>query len=286
MSDKVRTSRGISKAVWDKRPYTRWTAENYAEVMAEAYKGLTGKQIGYMKRLANQQPGWIINRRNVPGADHVYPEIRPDGPVRTGPPTMHWHGVGEPPEELPANADGEPGEWYPDGGWRVFKRGTEAWKKHCEKINGDPNEDDEQHELNMEPHTHANEAKYVFPPAERVTKWGTPHDHTSTYFQKDKEALRTHIEKYHDGHAGPFGEHSHGYRDKSDEALARRLDIHKMARDRLEAAQRVYFGIEGCLKADSILTAIIEDDRPESVFSVPSVSLWATPQSRTGLWRS
>jgi hypothetical protein len=56
------------------------------------------------------------------------------------------------------------------------------------------------------------------------------------------------------------------------------LDVHPTAQRLFPKAERVYFGIEGCLKADSILSAIIREDRPESVFSVPSVSLWAAPE--------
>jgi hypothetical protein len=75
------------------------------------------------------------------------------------------------------------------------------------------------------------------------------------------------------------GLHTHVSRVKDREKNhAERLDIHPWATERLEAARLVYFGIEGCLKADSILTAILKEDRPESVFSVPSVSLWGAPE--------
>jgi hypothetical protein len=88
--NKVRTSRGISKEVWEARPYTRWTKDDVSPI-AEAYAGLAGSQINFMKNLAGQQDGWIINRHAAPHAPHVWPEIRPDGLVRTGPPVMHWH---------------------------------------------------------------------------------------------------------------------------------------------------------------------------------------------------
>jgi hypothetical protein len=42
--NKVRTSRGISKEVWEARPYTRWTKDDVSPI-AEAYAGLAGSQI-------------------------------------------------------------------------------------------------------------------------------------------------------------------------------------------------------------------------------------------------
>jgi hypothetical protein len=92
--NKVRTSRGISKEVWEARPYTRWET-NDRDPIREAYDGLSEAQRNFMMMLAGQRGGWIINRHAVPGAAHVWPEIRPDGLVRTGPPSQHWarHGA-------------------------------------------------------------------------------------------------------------------------------------------------------------------------------------------------
>jgi hypothetical protein len=53
---------------------------------------------------------------------------------------------------------------------------------------------------------------------------------------------------------------------------AQRLDVHPHAVALLEEADRVFFGIEGCLKADAILS------RGEAVFSVPSVTCWDAPE--------
>ena len=263
--NKVRTSRGISKEVWEARPYTRWTKDDVSPI-AEAYAGLAGSQINFMKNLAGQQDGWIINRHAVPHAPHVWPEIRPDGLVRTGPPVMHWHGVGEEPE-------------FPNGGYSELDRGSKAWKEHCRRVNENDLEEDTEHETRQDPHTHKNLAKYCFPPAaKRDEPW--PHDHSSAFYTKDPESLRTHIEKWHKEEPPVLedGRHLHIRRVKDDESLARRLDVHPMAAARWSDAKRVYFGIEGCLKADSILSAIIREDRPESVFSVPSVSLWAADE--------
>jgi len=55
---------------------------------------------------------------------------------------------------------------------------------------------------------------------------------------------------------------------------AKRLDIHPWASILLNGAHEIFYGIEGCLKADSILSAILREQRMATVFSVPSVTLW------------
>ena len=73
------------------------------------------------------------------------------------------------------------------------------------------------------------------------------------------------------GHGGSdaIGEHPHT-RPKKDKSLnlARRLDVHPDAMEKIPSAEVVFFVIEGCMKADSILA------KGGAVFSVPSVSLW------------
>jgi hypothetical protein len=56
------------------------------------------------------------------------------------------------------------------------------------------------------------------------------------------------------------------------EALARRLSIHPMSRERLASAERVFFLLEGCLKEASVVSA------GEVTFSCPSVTLWNAPE--------
>jgi hypothetical protein len=53
---------------------------------------------------------------------------------------------------------------------------------------------------------------------------------------------------------------------------AKRIDVHPDAWPRFRGAQRVFFVIEGCIKADAVLSA------GEAVFSVPSVTLWRAPE--------
>jgi hypothetical protein len=58
--------------------------------------------------------------------------------------------------------------------------------------------------------------------------------------------------------------------------LAKRIDVNPLVRKRggFDEADCVFFGIEGCIKADAILTALLKAGEPPAVFSVPSVSLW------------
>jgi transposase len=61
-NDSVRTSRGISKDVWEARPYTRWEPDDPTPIL-EAYEGLAKSQVNFMRTLATQEHGgWIINR--------------------------------------------------------------------------------------------------------------------------------------------------------------------------------------------------------------------------------
>jgi hypothetical protein len=75
----------------------------------------------------------------------------------------------------------------------------------------------------------------------------------------------------------PDPQHEHTVRTKrSGEQLAKRIDVHPLVWEHggFAHAERVFFGIEGCIKADAILTALLRADQPAAVFSVPSVSLW------------
>jgi hypothetical protein len=66
----IREPRGISKEVWDARPYVKWCPDDPTPIL-EAYEGLADSQVNFMRSLAIQKPGWIINRHAVPGAPFV-----------------------------------------------------------------------------------------------------------------------------------------------------------------------------------------------------------------------
>jgi hypothetical protein len=60
------------------------------------------------------------------------------------------------------------------------------------------------------------------------------------------------------------------------EQLAKRVDVNPIVWQHggFEQAEQVFFVIEGCIKADAIISALLASGQPPAVFSVPSVSLW------------
>ena len=126
------TERGISEAVREARPYEHWTTDDTSAV-AGAYWGLSKCQRAYMIILARQSDGLIIFRHAIPGAPYVYPEIRPDYKVTTGPPVKHWHGTGE-----VYIADDAYSRWVAER--CIMKRGTVAFEHHVRRINELPSE--------------------------------------------------------------------------------------------------------------------------------------------------
>src|SRR5262249_49747295 len=62
--------------------------------------------------------------------------------------------------------------------------------------------------------------------------------------------------------------------DPNGRGLAARLDMHPLAATMLQPAEFIVFCIEGCLKADSILTGIYLEGLRATVVSVPAVWLW------------
>jgi hypothetical protein len=260
MNDSFWRDRGIDEDVRDRRPYIRWTAEDIGLVV-EAYKDLNRGQRAYMARLAHQQNGLVIVRHGIPGTPHIYPEIRPDAKVKTGPPIRHWHGSAEPPQEAY-----EPGV-------RLIRRGTKSYRDHITK-------EGEEHARVEAVHEHPDLAKYVFPPSGTCEEPWT-HNHnkgkSAGYYKEHQDALQRHLKKWHaDPDAIEWhedGTHTHGrsVKDNSD-SLARRIDVHPWVWPMLPEAERVFFVIEGCLKADALLS------QGEVVFSVPSVSLWEAPE--------
>jgi hypothetical protein len=207
--DKVRTSRGILPEVWNRRPYVRWPAfENQGlsevriivdrDAIEEGYAGLSVDQIRYMKTLAGRSPGWVITRHRAPGAEKVYPEIRPDHKVETGPPIRHWHGEG-------------PLTWgmrkrFKDMGISVIVRGTEAFRQHCNKINAEKAESApcaRPHEWVTGWHEHKDEAKYVFAPSGKVPMLTTHHHDEGDpgrYFRSNPDEFAKHLENWHVKH--------------------------------------------------------------------------------------
>jgi hypothetical protein len=209
--EKFWTERGISDEVKNARPYKHWTiADAEAGIkedisaVTEAYKGLSPGQRAYMTMLARQSDGLVIVRHAVPGAPKIYPEIRPDEKVKTGPPVKHYHGTGE--------------VWVDDDAYSrwvaercIMKRGTVAFEHHVRRINALPPEEkytdpergygETDHDLVEGMHEHPDLAKYVFPPSGKHMAPDRTHDHrtgrTKRYYDKHPDAFETHLEYWH-----------------------------------------------------------------------------------------
>jgi hypothetical protein len=321
-SDKWWKKHGISLAVREGRPYTRYTADNVEPVRKE-YRDLPQRgQRSFMTRVATDGlwwesddeeerkhqkawvprkcDGWLIKRRPPPdlGLDPIFAELRPDAnAVRTGPTDWHAHPDEESGEPLICPADSPwSGEELKE--WRIFGAGMMRRNGH---IGRGKHPDDHCGVNTDEVHPHVPAGKYIFPPTPKIDV-DVQHDHNEAFSTKSRERDKTPDEArrafarkqrarraahltskqsvtrtQHNG-GDLVGPHTHTYR-VNDPAVnyAARLDMHPLAVERVRDAEVVYLGIEGCLKADAILTAIIETGEKATVVSVPSVTLWGTP---------
>lgn len=120
-------------------------------------------------------------------------------------------------------------------------------------------------------HRHQDYAKYVFDPADLYDDY-YPHDHARESKRIPTSKLpgiaSAHLANEHAG-VERVGVHYH-VKQKKDHGSsdAARLDVHPMALQAITNAEVVFFVIEGCIKADAVLSA------GGAVFSVPSVSMW------------
>ena len=233
------TKRGIPLEIARRRPYVRWTVDDRTAVERE-YKDLPGRARGFISRVTGQCDGWLIMRNPPPELplERIYAELRPDRAVKTGKKITHDHAT-------------------------AFREDSGFLQRHLDAEHDGEDVEGE--------HTHDRYAKYLFPPAPKVEReWW--HDHDEHFagepHRRAKHEAKAKEEGGHDGEvvSGPHP-HSRRVRDKKAN-YAKRLDVHRDAIDLLPDAERVFYVIEGCLKADSILA------QGEAVFSVPSVTLW------------
>ncbi len=253
------SDRGIPPEIWQTRPYVWWTPDNI-EPAKELFVGLESAQRASVTKVLNQSAGWVISRSAPPmpvSLPHIYPELRPLNAVKTQGPRTHWHGDGEPPEGLPE--------------FQMFQGNSAAHIARGKAA-------DDHHSVNTEEvHSHQRLAKYVFPSSPMKDEW-YEHDHASA--SRATEAAKLgHLAKAHDG-TDVSGPHHHKKRVKDESTnLARRIDVHPLAVQKLIDDEVVFFVIEGCLKADSVLAA------GGAVFSVPSVSLWDCDELTEFSWQ-
>jgi hypothetical protein len=271
------TERGIDLEIKDARAYVRYYKDEVEAVQA-AYRRLPNQgQRATTTRKGKAADGVLIVRHPaLPHLPEVFPELRPDKAISTATSRRHWHGWGDPPEDArhyeKINPDSEPGI------------------AHRRKHHGGGNTE-EVHEI-------SSPGKYHLPPNDK-REVSYEHTHAEAYGGVDvrvrnkysnyltkAERYERHVAKHHDS-ADVDGPHAHTTKlPDSDENLARRLDVHPWAGALFDTAELVYFGIEGCLQADAILTAIIREGHKAAVFSVPSVTLWDAPSYPSSPTRS
>jgi hypothetical protein len=256
----------ITSEVGFGRPYVRYTADDPSRVR-EAYHWLDRHQRSYMTRLAVQDDGVVIVRHAPPGLGlpHVFAELRPDNPVRTGPPRWHYHPSIHT-RGTPTIPEG-PSAGRPLSKKQIYTLDAMTRNGHIARSK---NEDDHSGTNCEDVHKHQPRAKYLFPPAPtKDVAWA--HDHAEAFAGKTGKRAE-HVSRRHGG-VDVAGRHVHSSKRKDESAnYAKRLDLHPLAQPRFEKAKRVFFVIEGCIKADAVLST------GEAVFSVPSVTLWDAPE--------
>ena len=242
--------------------------------------------------------GWIIKRYAPPRMilERIFPEYRPDNPVPSGRPKKHFHAnegipVPPPPGDCPRGSHhkGDPnyvGRYidcpscvYPS---HVFR--ASRMQEHINRGKGKSRKDaksptDHRGRNANKPHIHTPLGKYQHAPNPKVNKKKF-HDHTEYAIHNKLGALEKHI-KAKAGHGGEDvdGRHLHLQRAKDhDHGYATRLDVHPIAAKLFGDAEVVFFGIEGCIKADAMLTYILNNDLKASVVSVPAIGNWNAPE--------
>lgn len=218
------------------------------------YRDLEPGQLTFLERLMEQSDG-IVMVRHVPpmesiNLEPIFAELRPLDPVWTGSRRHNFVDVN--------------GMFW-DHHTRPYEQLTRGWQKHVARA-----ETADDHRLVNNPNDHSHEelAKYLFPPgAHHDVPW-TNHNHAT--MPSDK--LADHLDRY--DHADG-NDTVHLKRTKDPKVnRAKRIDVHPRAVEQFAEAEVVYFALEGCLKADAILSEILRTGERASVFSVPSVTLW------------
>lgn len=103
------------------------------------------------------------------------------------------------------------------------------------------------------------------------------HTHKHSHEGYTLAQLELHLANYE--HVEEEGEHEH-FNDKIKDIkhYNDRIDVHPWALERLHKAELVFFGIEGCPKADAMLQNILDTGINASVISVPAIGMWNAPE--------
>ena len=301
---------GVADEVRAARPYVRWTTDDL-EPVREAYGGLTRGQQRTLVRWARQSDGLVIYRHSFERVlagelRYVYPEIRPDEPVHT---QTIWHYHGPPTSTRPPNPHtGNPlrpeDVRTPESMTRHIARDRDP--DDHRGVNSDEVHSHRGLAKYLFPpsatvpvpwlHSHRDEywvrvLVHVLPAWDAEGEWHEPEvtdDERGQLEATFADWFEQHARKRHADtdpaqllkdvrELDDVALHEHSVRIKrGGEQLAKRIDVNPLVWNHggFEAAERVFFGIEGCIKADPILSALLRAGQPPAVFSVPSVSLW------------
>jgi len=248
--------RGIPPAIWKSRPFVWYTPEHPDPVL-DALADLGREQRTFAAYLTGQCHGWSISREPppmIPALPRIYPELKPLHPVHTDGPTLHWHGDGEMPEWMPDHVK-MPGERH------LWQAHINRSKKKSSDAHGGDNTDELHYHWPPAKYVHLNETKFD-------GAFAHHHDEVKTY-KRHPDRLRKHLDR-HEHPEGTVGLHVHAYRvaDPTAPKMAQRIDAHSLAVELIRESPVVFYGIEGCLKADAILA---DGGAP---ISVPSVGQW------------
>src|SRR5262245_16219940 len=283
--------RGVAEKVRAARRYVRWTTDDLEPVRA-AYAGLTSSQQKTLLRWARQSDGLVIYRHSferVPTGEfrYVYPEIRPDEAVST---KTTWHYHGPPLNERPHH----PTTGKPPPPMRVHRPGSMIMHIARDRDPDDhrgANSDAVHSHRDMAKylfppgakasvpwfHSHLDEYHarvliHLVPMVDDDGEWYQPEltDERERLEARFAAWLEQHAGKYHSGmdaaglleEVREFGgntQHEHSVRIKSgSEQLAKRIEINRIVCQQagFEDAERGYFGIQGGIKPDLLLTAV------------------------------
>src|SRR5450759_1838143 len=295
--------------VGERRGYLELTLGNYVAKIHEAFPGAPSKSIqdvlGKVRedllRKNKKGPTILIPRFSPPGMSlpSIYPEYRPDKPVHTKAPYKHAH------PDPHTVADWSPGWKCPRGSHKKGDRNyagpyldckscctkiirvgklkpweLESLQDHINRSRGKTREKaksptDHRGKNSQVPHRHDPMGKYQHAPSGWITKLISS-DHSWFTKRKEQGMLGRHIKHRHGG-VKPDGPHDHEWRVRDSNPIAMRLDVHPWAAS-FDAVDIVFFIIEGCIKADAVLTYIRKHHLRASVFSVPATSQWHAPE--------
>ena len=252
---------GVAADVRDARPYVRYRKGERAPI-ARWFADCELSQTRWALNKARHADGLVMVKHPLAGLPPIAPQLRPDVEIRNRKSLRHHHPAADAwamREHILRHSDHR--------GLNSKQRGqiTDAEARALLWLYNDE-----------APHEHVGLAKYLL-----TIKPRKPWLHDHLVYADRPGRLAKHLRRHHDG-ADITGEHDHPGRTLEDDdpwrSPGRRIDVHPFAAKLLPDAELVFFGIEGVIKTDAILTAIRCAGLSASVVGVPSVGQWDTPE--------